>query len=324
MLRAYGPGCDGTLIETAEEIPNTATWIDLEEPTKEEEAMVERCVHLNVPTQSELAEIEPSSRLYERNGALYMTVSVLFGVVDGEPATTPVGFVLSGNRLVTIRYATPKPVRAFSDHVRREPELARDAVTVLVRMLDAIIDRLADELEHLAGEIERISAHIFHGKIDDRRIPAARLTALLTRIGRAQTLLTKIRYSAVSTIRMLSFLSGSARMHEKQQTEVRHHLSSLSTDATSLGEHASFLSDNLTFLLDASLGLISIEQNAAMKLFSWAALVFLPPTLIAGIFGMNFHHMPELDWAWGYPASLILILASAVLPIWYLKRRGWI
>jgi magnesium transporter len=160
--------------------------------------------------------------------------------------------------------------------------------------------------------------------MDDRRIPAARLTALLTRIGRAQNLLTKIRYSAVSSIRMLSFLSGSSWAHEASHEEIRNHIGSMSTDATSLGEHASFMSDNLQFLLDASLGLISIEQNAAMKLFSWAALVFLPPTLIAGIFGMNFHHMPELDWVWGYPASLVLIVASAVLPIWYLKRRGWI
>jgi magnesium transporter len=105
---------------------------------------------------------------------------------------------------------------------------------------------------------------------------------------------------------------------------VRHHLASLSTDVTSLSEHASFMSDNLQFLLDASLGLISIEQNAAMKLFSWAALIFLPPTLIAGIFGMNFHHMPELDWTYGYPLSLLAIVASAVLPLWYLKKRGWI
>ena len=325
MLRAYGPGCDGSIVESKnEKIPDGATWIDLDEPTPEEEALVERCIHLNVPTQIEMAEIEPSSRLYERNGSLYMTVSVLFGVDHGHPTTTPIGFVLSDNRLVTIRYATPKPVRAFIDHVQREPELARDASTVLIRMLDAIIDRLADELEHLSGEIERISSQIFHREMDDRRIPAARLTALLTRIGRAQTLLTKIRYSAVSTIRMLSFLTGSSRLHEDSQKEMRHHLTSLSTDATSLSEHASFLSDNLTFLLDASLGLISIEQNAAMKLFSWAALVFLPPTLIAGIFGMNFHHMPELGWVYGYPASLLLILASAVLPIWYLKRRGWI
>jgi magnesium transporter len=271
-----------------------------------------------------MAEIEPSSRLFERNGALYMTVSVLCGVVDGTPTTTPISFVLADNRLVTVRYASPKPIRAFEEHVRREPDLARDAGTVLVRMVDAIIDRLADEIESQISEIEKISAHIFQRQMDDRRIPAARLTALLTRIGRAQNLLTKMRYSAVSTIRMLSFLSGSNWVHDKAHTETRHHIVSMSTDATSLSEHASFMSDNLQFLLDASLGLISIEQNAAMKLFSWAALVFLPPTLIAGVFGMNFHHMPELDWYYGYPVSLVLIVASAVLPIWYLKRRGWI
>jgi magnesium transporter len=325
MLRAYGPGCDGSVVEAhSEKIPEEATWIDLEEPTREEEALVERCINVDVPTQAEMAEIEPSSRLYEHEGALYMTVSVLYGVVDGNPGTTPISFVLADNRLVTIRYATPKPIRAFEEHVRREPELARDAGTVMTRMLDAVIDRLADEIEVAIAEIERISTHIFHRQMDDRRIPAARLTALLTRIGRAQNLLTKIRYSAVSTIRMLSFLSGSTWSHDKSREEIRHHIASMNADVASLSEHASFMSDNLQFLLDASLGLISIEQNAAMKLFSWAALVFLPPTLIAGVFGMNFHHMPELDWVWGYPASLVLIVASAVLPIWYLKRRGWI
>jgi magnesium transporter len=325
MLRSYGPGCDGSVVEAKlESIPQSATWVDLEEPTADEEALVERCIRMDVPTQTEMAEIEPSSRLYERNGALYMTVSVLYGVEDGEPTTTPISFVLADNRLVTVRYATPKPVRAFSEHARRDADLVRDAPTVLIRMLDAIIDRLADELEHVSAEIERISSQIFHRKMNERRIPATRLTALLTRIGRAQTLVTKIRYSAVSTIRMLSFLSGSNRLHEDANRETRHHITSLSNDAISLSEHASFLSDNLQFLLDASLGLISIEQNAAMKLFSWAALVFLPPTLIAGIYGMNFEHMPELKWLLGYPMSLALILASAVLPILYLKRRGWI
>jgi magnesium transporter len=325
MLRAYGPGCDGNFIQAqADKMPDGATWIDLEEPTEEEERLVERCLGLDVPTQDEMAEIEPSSRLYERNGVLYMTVSVLCGVADGVPETTPIGFVLTDNRLVTIRYATPKPIRAFTDHVRREPELAQDAPTVLVRLLDAIIDRLADELEDLSSEMGRISSHIFHRNMDDRRIPAARLTALLTRIGRAQSLLAKSRYSAVSTSRMLSFLAGTHLIHEERQEDTRRHLASLANDVASLSEHSSFLSDNLTFMLDASLGLISIEQNAAMKLFSWAALIFLPPTLIAGIFGMNFHHMPELDWTWGFPLSLVAIVASAVLPILYLKRRGWI
>ena len=325
MLRTYGPGCDGSIVDAKiNKIPDTATWIDLEEPTDEEERLVERCIGLNVPTQQEMAEIEPSSRLYDRDGVLYMTVSVLYGVVDGDPSTTPISFVLAKDRLVTIRYATPKPVLAFSDHVRREPDLARDAMTVLVRLLDAIIDRLADELENVGSEMEQISSHIFARDIEARRIPAARLTALLTRIGRTQTLLTKIRYSAVSTNRMLSFLGGSNRMHDEAQVDARHHLTSLTTDVMSLSEHSSFLADNLTFLLDASLGLISIEQNAAMKLFSWAAVVFLPPTLIAGVFGMNFHHMPELNWVWGYPASLVLMLASMILPYLYFKKRGWI
>jgi magnesium transporter len=325
MLRAFGPDCDGSIVETKfEKIPDGATWIDMEQPTDAEETLVERCIAVDVPTQDEMAEIEPSSRLYERDDAQYMTISVLYGLEEGVPKTTPIGFVLSGNRLVTIRYATPKPVRAFMEHARREPALVRDAPTVLVRLLDAIIDRLADELEVAANEIERISSHIFQREIDDRRIPAARLTALLTRIGRAQTLLTKIRYSAVSTSRMLNFLSGSNRLHDAANQEFRHHVTSLTTDVTSLSEHSSFLSDNVTFLLDASLGLISIEQNAAMKLFSWAAVVFLPPTLIAGIFGMNFHYMPELNWHYGYPISLLLMLASAVLPYLYFKRRGWI
>jgi magnesium transporter len=325
MLRAYGPGCDGSLVEADRSlIPEEATWVDLEEPTSEEEALVERCIHLNVPTESEMAEIEPSSRLFEKGGALYMTVSVLFGVVDGQPSTTPVSFVLTDQRLVTVRYATPKPLRAFSDHARRDAQLVRDAPTALIRMLDAIIDRLADELENVGRDIEQISSHIFHKDMDGRRIPADRLTALLTRIGRTQVLLAKIRYSTVSTLRMLSFLAGSHRVHEESNAELRHHVASLTTDATSLGEHASYQSDNLQFLLDASLGLISIEQNAAMKLFSWAALVFLPPTLIAGIYGMNFKHMPELDWLAGYPWAIGLMIASAVLPILYLKRRGWI
>jgi magnesium transporter len=325
MLRTYGPSCDGSPIEAkAEKIPDSATWVDLEEPTEDEEALVERCIRMDVPTQSEMAEIEPSSRLYERDGALYMTVSVLYGVQHGEPSTTPISFVLTDNRLVTVRYATPKPFRSFSDHVGRDPGLVKDAATALIRMLDAIIDRLADELENVGKTIEEISVNIFHREVDARRIPAERLTALLTRIGRTQTLLAKIRYSSVSTVRMLSFLSGANRFNEQGQSEIRHHLTSLSADAAALGEHASFQSDNLQFLLDASLGLISIEQNAAMKLFSWAAVVFLPPTLIAGIYGMNFHYFPELDWHYGYAISLGLMFASAVGPYLYFKKRGWI
>jgi magnesium transporter len=325
MLRAYGPGCEGRLVEAErQKIPEGATWIDLEEPTLEEERLVEGCLGLDVPTPEELAEIEPSSRLYERNGALYMTMSALYGVEDGHPASSPIGFVLADRRLVTVRYVTPKPVRIFSDHARREPDVTADALTVLLGLLDAIVDRLADELERVGSEIEKMSGHVFENKTGMRRIPAGRLTALLTRIGRTQMLLAKIRETETSTSRLLSFLGASARLHSRKNAPARDRVASLSADTASLSDHSAFLSNHLYFLLDAAVGLIGIEQNAAMKLFSWAALVFLPPTLIAGIYGMNFHNMPELSWRWGYPMAVGLMLASAVLPLWYLRRRGWI
>jgi magnesium transporter len=212
----------------------------------------------------------------------------------------------------------------FMDHVRREPGLARDASTVLVRLLDAIIDRLADELENSGREIEQISHGIFRRNMDERRIPAHRLTALLTRIGRAQSLLARIRETAVSTSRFLSFLHGSGALKTDVREAARSHATSLSMDVSSLMEHSTFLGDNLTFLLDASLGLISVEQNAAMKVFSWVAVVLMPPTLVAGVYGMNFRHFPELDWTYGYPLALAIMALSAVLPFAVLKRLGWI
>jgi magnesium transporter len=326
MLRTYGPSCDGSLIEARHsvDIQPTATWIDLEEPTKEEEQMVEKALGIAVPTRDDLSEIEPSSRLYEENGALYMTLSTLRGVEEGDPTNEPIGFVLAEDRLVTVRYSSPKPVRAFISHALREPMLVQDGLTVLIRLLDAIIDRLADELEDLGDTIEAMSKRVFARNESERRIPAKKLEGLINRLGRAQSLLARIRESTVSALRLLSFLAGSARLHQADGTVARDHVASLQTDASALIDHSAFLSGNLQFLLDAALGLISVEQNAAMKLFSWAALVFLPPTLIAGIFGMNFHHMPELDWVWGYPLSLAAMLASAVLPLWYLKKRGWI
>jgi len=325
MLRTYGPGCEGRLIDAErQKIPEGATWIDLEEPTREEEQLVESCLGLEVPTSEELAEIEPSSRLYDRNGALYMTLSVLYGVEEGLPASSPIGFVLADKRLVTVRYVTPKPVRVFSDHVSREPELSSDPLTVLLGLLDAIVDRLADELEKVGAEIEKMSGHIFQNKTGVRRIPADRLTALLTRIGRTQLLLAKVRETETSTSRLLSFLGASARLHSRRNSVARDRIVSLSADTASLSDHSAFLSNHLYFLLDAAVGLIGIEQNAAMKLFSWAALVFLPPTLIAGIFGMNFRYMPELDWRYGFPLSLGLMLALSGLSLLYLRRRGWI
>ena len=327
MLRAYGPGCDGSLIEPKQRpIPPQATWIDLEEPTREEEMLVERAAGVEIPTPEELKEIEPSSRFYEQNGAIYMTMSTLCGVEEKQPASAPIGFVLTGSRLVTVRYIAPKPWRSFVAHVGREPDLARDSTTVLLRLLDALIDRLADELEASGEEIDRIGHHIFRRGSRDapaqRRVPAERLEALLIRIGRAQMLLSRIRETAVSSGRLIGFLGGTDRIRQAPADVER--VKSLAADVNSLIEHSGFLANNLAFMLDASLGLISVEQNAAIKVFSVAAVVLLPPALVAGIYGMNFEHMPELEWLFGYPWALGLMLLSAVLPYWWFRRRGWL
>ena len=325
MLRLFGPDCTSAPVDADKlrAVPAGAIWVDLLEPTKAEEALAEKFVGANIPTREELSEIEPSSRLYQKNGAAFMTMSVLHGVVGGQPGSDPIGFILTENQLVTVRYVDPKPFMIFADHVYAEPEIAGDPRTLFVRLLDAIVDRLADEFETAGKEIDTISRQIFnHHTNRSKGKPELRLEALLMRIGRAQQLLARLRETSVSTTRLLTFLESIDSIDKDDPN--RRHVESLIADAHALSDLSDFLSENLVFLLDASLGLISLEQNNVMKIFSIFAVVFMPPTLVAGIYGMNFEHMPELKWLLGYPFALALILASAVLPYWFARRKGWL
>ena len=325
MLRLFGPKCSPAPVEAKDlkAIPAGALWLDLLNPTDKEEKLAEEALGQNIPTREEMLEIEPSSRLYERQGALFMTAAVLYGFKDGRPDTDPIGFILTDKLLVTVRYIDPTPFVVFAEHLYGEPELAKDSLTILVRLLDAIVDRLADELEATAREIEKVSSRIFEHRSRARadRKTEVRLEALLLRLGAVQRMLTEIRESAVGTGRLLGFLGAAKRV---EGGEHHSHVESLHGDVRGLLDHADFLTDNLTFLLEASLGLITLEQNYVMKLFSVFAVVLMPPTLVAGIYGMNFEHMPELDWLYGYPFALGLILVSAVLPYWIARRIGWL
>jgi len=325
MLRLFGPDCTSAPVDADKlrGVPQGAIWVDLLEPTKAEEALAEKFVGTNIPTREELSEIEPSSRLYQKNGAAFMTMSVLHGVAGGQPGSDPIGFILTENQLVTVRYVDPKPFIIFADHVYAEPEIAGDPRTLFVRLLDAIVDRLADEFEIAGRETESISRQIFsHHSHRAKRKPELRLEALLMRIGKAQQLLAKLRETSVSTTRLLTFVESIDSIDKDDPN--RRHVESLIADANALNDLSDFLSENLVFLLDASLGLISLEQNNVMKIFSVFAVVFMPPTLIAGIYGMNFEHMPELKWLLGYPFALALILASSILPYWFARRKGWL
>jgi magnesium transporter len=328
MLRLFGPDCPAQPVDPATigTLPTGALWLDLLDPTSAEEAIAEKLAGLAIPTREELAEIEPSSRLYQTKTATFLTMSVLHGVQAGEPSNDPIGFILTDKILISVRYIDPKPFILFADHIYAEPDLATDPHGLFVRLLDTIIDRLADEFEVAGDEIEAISRRLFNttrvAGQPRRHQPELRLEALLIRIGRAQQLLGQLRESSVSATRLLTYLASIEAMADDKPN--LRHLGSLISDTEALNNHSNFLGDNLTFLLDANLGLITLEQNFVMKIFSIFAVVFMPPTLIAGIYGMNFDHMPELKWLFGYPYALMLILASAVLPFWIARRKGWL
>ena len=326
MLRLFGPGCPIKPVD-AEKMtaaPEGVVWIDLLNPTPAEEKIAEAALGQNIPTHEDLKEIEPSSRLYERNGVLFLTASIIDGISEGRPSADPIGFILSDRLLVTVRYSEPDPFLLVAEHLYGEPETATGPRRVLLQLFDTIVDELADQYEHAGREIELLSSRVFERNLKRRekeRHTERRLEALLLRIGQVQRLLAEIRQATVSISRMMVFFRNCGSIHNSRY-EAR--VDSFNADLKALLDHSVFLNDNLTFLLDASLGLISLEQNFVMKVFSVFAVIFMPPTLIAGIYGMNFEHMPELDWLYGYPAAIGLILFSAIVPYWLARRSGWL
>ena len=316
MLNLLRRGAPGFELQTPREgwrPPDGAIWLDLLNPTREEELAVEAALGLELPTAEEMARIEPSSRLYQEAGGTFMTASLLGRAGDESPKVTAVTFVLAKGLLVTIRYDT---VRAFTVFADRAPSTGvASGTAALLGLLDAILERLAAVLESTGEEVQAASGAIF------RRTQSKGFEPLLTELAQAQSLTSMTRTSLVSLSRLLSF---AALAHEiAGDPECAAHLKSLQRDDQSLTEHASFQSTHISFLLDAALGLINIEQNSIIKFFSVVAVIFLPPTLVASIYGMNFRHMPELDWTFGYPMAVVIMVASAVLPVLWFRRRGW-
>jgi magnesium transporter len=269
-----------------------------------------------------MQEIEPSNRLYQEDGGLFMTVNMLAKADSPVPESTAITFVLLRQRLVTIRYEEPTAFRTFAGHVERHRELGISGASLLVGLLEAIVDRTADILERIGGDIDALSRSIFVANGGSASGAPRDFTAALTRMGRHHDLTSKARESLVSLSRLLSFLTLPADVRNDE--ELREHVRGLVRDVASLTDHATFISGNISFLLNATLGLVNVEQNAIIKIFSVAAVVFLPPTLVASIYGMNFKLIPELGWEYGYAWALLLMVLSAVLPYLYFKRRGWL
>jgi magnesium transporter len=324
MLRLLIPTGHGyTWVEHAPPapFPDEFLWADLFEPSPAEEKAVESLLTVDVPTRDEMKEIETSNRLYEENGALYMTATVGSKLETSHPESSAITFILANDRLITNRYVDPTPVRRFMQYVERSPAACTSSATLLAGLLESFIERIADLLEKVQAELDSVSHTIFP-RTNGTAASSHDLQAMILKIGANGDLVSKARESLVSFHRLLTYVqqAGSVTLSQDQRGRFKSTL----RDAQSLSDHAGFLGNKIQFLLDAVLGLINLEQNNIIKIFSVAAVMLMPPTLVASIYGMNFHFMPELSEHWGYPLALLAMVVSAVVPYLFFKRRGWL
>lgn len=324
MLTAYVP-TDGTLKRidnlSLDALPPDAVWIDLKSPSPGEDKAVEKLVGIEIPTREDMQEIEISSRLYIENAARYMTATLMCATDSGSPRTTPVSFILTDHRLVTVRYDEPKPFLLVAGKLARSCAANITGDHVLMDLLDAVIDRNADILERAGADVDTVSNQIFEPSAE--RGHARSYSQILLVIGKKGDLVSKVRESLVSIGRLISFVAvetDNGRWSKDQKTVFK----TMQRDVQSLTDHASYLNNKIQFVLDAMLGVVNLEQNNIIKLFSVMAVVLMPPTLIASIYGMNFKVMPELEWQHGYPWALSAMVLAAVLPYVFFKWKKWL
>ncbi|MBI5249499.1 MAG: magnesium transporter CorA family protein [Desulfomonile tiedjei] len=329
MITAYvknQQGVSAVSLQNISELPKQTVWLDLLEPSKSEEQIIESFLGIEVPTSQEIAEIEDSSRFYSRNENIYLTAALLTRLESSQPSNTDIRFILTPATVISVRYVDSRPFRLFTSRMVSGATQSESSDSLLQRMLEVIVDDLADILEATALELDTLSHRVFfsasannHEDGTDEKVD---LKEAIAQIGKYGELISEARISVLNMNRLLIFLSQCGDGWWRPETKVR--LQTLIRDIRSLTEHAAFLSNRVNFILDGTLGMINIEQNKIIKIFSVAAVVFLPPTLLASIFGMNFRHMPELQWDLGYPIAIVLMIVSAILPFLYFKRRGWL
>lgn len=305
----------------------TVVWFDLFEATEDEIQEVTNATGLHIPAREELSEIESSSRLRVVGDALYLSTPLVYRVdTTRAPGTTPVGFVLTRDFLVTVRFAKLTAFTMFAERMAGEVEV--DGPTAFVGLTEAIVDRMADVLETVGTELDQISHRIFNTQVHKvlrMRRPTredADLRAILRRIGRAGDLTSRIRDGLLGVGRFLPFVTTTRAAW--LTPELVRRLDTQRQDMASIADYDAHLINKVQFLLDATMGLIGIEQNNVFKVLTVVSIIGIPPTLVAGIYGMNFKNIPEYDWAYGYQYGLGVLILSAIIPWVWIKLRGWL
>jgi magnesium transporter len=305
------------------EVPPEIVWIDLINPTDEEKKAVEARTHVRVPSFEALSEIETSSRLVIDHGVIYLSTSVVAKSDTPDAYLTPLGFVLTKNLVVTIRFAELTVFAQVTDKISQDETLCSSA-GIFTTLLEAFVDRGADVLENLGSELDKISRSVFRGDPTKRQHTVRSNRALrrvLSTVGFIGDRLSLARDALHGLGRIAQFVASLQLDWIMREFDTR--LAAVSKDIVSLNDYEGHLSDKVHFLLDAVLGFISIEQNELFKVLTIVSVVGIPPTVVAGIYGMNFKFMPELGWELGYPFGLAMILLSALIPMIWFKRRGW-
>ncbi|MFG1463516.1 magnesium transporter CorA family protein [Xanthobacter sp. DSM 24535] len=303
------------------DVPADALWLDLVSPAGHEDALVERAVGVEIPTREDMRQIEPSSRLYVEGGAAYMTLSILCGADTEAPSVNPVTFILVKAKLVTVRYAEPKPFVVLANRLKKTCSQTTGG-QILMELLDTIVDRVSEVLEQAGTDIERLSKRVFERDTEGGN-RTQRYRAILTHIGRKEGLLSYARESLASLSRLLAFI-GTEGDAKPLGPDTKSQIKSMTRDVAGLSDYANFLGNKLQFLLDGTIGMVGLEQNNIIKIFAVLSVVLMPPTLIASIYGMNFQHMPELADTYGYPLALTAMVISAILPYVFFKWRRWL
>jgi magnesium transporter len=310
-----------TALKPGEAIPANAVWIDMLAPTKAEDDLVETHLGVSIPTREEMRDLEPSEIIYNENGARYMTARIICKSLTEVPKLADVTFILTEKALVTVRYDEPGSFAIFLNRVSKPDGCTAQPEAVLDGLIEAIVDRAAEVLRGVGDQIDASSRKIFEvGGASVERGGAYQ--GVLQDIGQYGHVISNVRESMVSIERVLLFLSANYQRPQKTAGFAAEWRTAL-RDVQAIEEHATFLSSKLQFNMDATLGLVSIEQNKIIKLFSVVSVVMMPPTLIASIYGMNFKVMPELDWPLGYPMAIVMMIVAAVLPYLFFRWKRW-
>lgn len=310
-----------SVVAAQETLPKDALWIDILSPTLEEEKSVEAQLSIEIPTREEVWKNQVLNRLYQEGGVSYMTAAVITKVESPWPQTSSITFILAKECLVTIRYISPTSFSNFSNRLMRNPQKFTTGAHVLEGLLEEIITRVAYNSEIVVDELDKLSHDIFGmGTESHRKNPSQMMQEMLKRLSTCADLNSKINESLHSISRTLNFFKQISGADKEMETAIM----TLTTDSQALTKQTAFLSDKLTFQLDALLGMINVEQNLIIKIFSVVAVFFLPPTLVSSIYGMNFHGMPELNWPYGYPMAIAIMVTCALVPFLYFRRKGWL